>query len=123
MNDADLRAIGERRRLIFSNVANGVHDENIMAAFKVSREEVLREAAFVARKIREYRFRRGLPPIDCDTPTEIRFNRLALLETLSKIGNMSLSSSFIIPNVKIQKLDSMSVMDEATHRLRNSHNG
>ena len=122
MDDADRRALGEKRKLIFSNVANGVPDENIMAAFKISREELLRETDFVTRKIREYRFRRGLPPLPCDTLAEIRYNHLALLETVSKLGPMALSSSLIIPNVKVQKLDHPSMIDEASHRMRNSNN-
>ncbi len=109
--------VGERRKLIFANVANGVEYEDIMAAFQMSRLEVDQDVQFVAKKIREYRFRRGLPPLFCDTVPDIRYNRLALLDTLKKLGPKYLSSDLVLPKISIQKLDNPGMAAEAAHRI------
>ncbi len=111
--------VGDRRKLIFVNVANGVEYEDIMVAFQMSRLEVNQDVQFVAKKIREYRFRRGLPPLFCDTVPDIRYNRLALLDTLGKLGPRYLSSDLILPKISIQKLDSPSMVSEASQRISN----
>ena len=118
MAEDDLRRLGERRKLIFQNVANGVQVEDIMAAFSASREDIDRAVAFVAKKVKEYRFRRAAPPIPCDTVADIRWNRLALLETISKLGPMWLSSELLLPKVTTQKLDHPSMLTEATERMK-----
>lgn len=114
----DRQRLGEERRLIFQNVANGVPMEKIKAAFRRSEEEVWREVAFVGRKIREFRFRRRLPPIECMGEKAIRFNRKALLETLEKLGPGYLSSELLLPKIEIQKLDSPGIVREAAQRVR-----
>ncbi len=98
----DLHARAEERRAIFTNYANGVSLEKIRSAFLRTDEEILREVAFVTSKIREYRFRRDLPPLPCGDEKDIRWNRLALLENLGKLGPKYLASELIIPNVAIQ---------------------
>lgn len=113
----DLHKLGEERRLIFENVANDVPIEQIMVAFRRSREEIDREVAFVGRKLREYRFRRRLPPLDCETQRDIRWNRRALLENVAKLGPEYLSSELIIPRIGVQKIDSPAVMREAAHKV------
>ena len=112
----ELERLGNERRLIFENAANGVPSEKIMAAFRRSEAEVEREIAFVGKKIREYRFKRHLPPLPCQTMTEIRWNRTALLETLGKLGPRYLSSSLELPQIYVGPLDDMHVIREAAHR-------
>lgn len=112
----DLERLGEERRLIFENVANGVPTEQIMAAFHRSEADVMREVAFVAKKLREYRFKRHLPPLACETVREIRINRLALLETVGKLGPRYLSSSLELPTIYVGNLADRDVRAEAQHR-------
>lgn len=116
MTEAERLALGERRKSIFVNVANGVPKEGIMAAFKLSREEVDREVAFVAKKVREYRFQRREPPVECESELDIRFNRIVLLQTLHKLGPLYLSSELLLPKVHIQKIDSPGALKEAAAR-------
>lgn len=120
-------SVGERRKLIFENYANGVDIPEIMLAFYMSRAEVEAAILFVAKKIKEYRFRRcvegsqhAAPPIPCETMTDIRNNRRALLLTLEKLGPQYLSSELILPKITIQKVDHPAMLREATDRLRNS---
>jgi len=109
--------LGEERRLIFENVANGVPMEKIKAAFRRSEEEVWREVEFVGRKIREYRFRRHLPPLQCQGIKAIRWNRRALLETLRKLGPDYLSSQLVIPKIGVHEIDSPEAVRETAHRI------
>lgn len=97
---------GERRRMVFENVANGVPMDQVRSAFKLSQTEIDKDLRFVARKIREYRFRRRMPPLACDGVHDIRWNRVALLETLAKLGPEYLESDLIIPKIEIQSLSS-----------------
>lgn len=101
----DLERLGEQRRLIFVNLANGVPIEQVMAAFHRSEAEVLREMEFVGKKLREYRFKRHLPPLACETLRDIRFNRRALLECIVKLGPRYLSSSLELPHIFVETLD------------------
>ena len=107
---------GEERRLIFTNIANGVLMEKVMAAFSRSEKEVWDEVEFVGRKIREYRFRRHLPPLEHQGIRAIRLNRKALLETLSKLGPEYMISDLILPNITVQNLDSPGMIKETAER-------
>lgn len=111
-------ALGAERKLIFENVASGVPMPDIMAAFSRSEAEVLREVAFVGRKIREYRFRRHMPPLACEQLFDIRWNRRALLDTLRKLGPKYLSTELIIPNVGIQGIATVQDFKEAARETR-----
>ena len=113
---APLRELGERRRMIFSNVANGVPRETIMRTFALSALEVDREVAYVARKIGEYRFERRLPPVACGDDREIRFNRKVLAECLEKLGPLYLGSQFIMSKITVHAVDDMSQAREAAQR-------
>lgn len=116
MTEAERLKLGEERRLIFENVANCVPIEQIMTAFRRSKEEVEREIAFVAKKIREYRFRRRMPPLECDDVRSIMWNRRALLENIAKLGPDYLSSDLLIPRITIQRANSASDIREVAHR-------
>lgn len=107
---------GEERRLIFQNVANGVPMEKIKAAFLRSEDEVWREVEFVARKIREARFRAQMPPLECQGIKAIRWNRRALLDTLRQLSAEYLSSDLLIPKIGIQTIDSPQGLREAVQR-------
>lgn len=120
MEESERLALGADRKLIFANVANGVPIEDIMATFHRSSDEIDREVAFVARKIKEYRFRQRIPPLACDTLKDIRFNRLALLDTLRKLGPNYLSSELLIAKIQIQSLDQPAMLREAAQRMQES---
>lgn len=114
---------GQERRLIFENVANGVPIEKIMAAFSRSREEVNRDVEFVGRKIREARFRTQMPPLDCQGPKAIRWNRRPLLDTLRQLTDEYLSADLLIPRIGIQEIDGPGILREAAHRVKARFNG
>lgn len=117
MTVADLQKLGEARRLIFENVANGVPVEQVCAAFRRSPTEVERELQFVARKIREARFRTRMPPIACDDVKDVRFHRRPLLETLRQLGDDYLASDLLLPKIGVQALDSPRVLGEAARHV------
>ncbi len=117
--------LGEERRLIFENYCNGVGIEALTATFRRGAAEIEREIFFVAKKIREYRFRRcaggsehASPPVACDTLIDIRLNRLAMFDTLRKLGDLYLSSELLLPRIGIQKVDHPAALSEAVHRIR-----
>lgn len=116
--------LGEERRLIFENYANGVDIENLKAPFKRSAAEIEREIFFVARKLKEYRFRRmaegskfAQGAVGCDTLLEIRMNRMALFDTLRKVGNRYLSSELLLPKIAIQTVSDPRDAWEAKRRV------
>lgn len=119
----DVRRRGQERRLIFSNVANGVPVEKVMAAFRRSEAEVDRELEFVGRKIREARFRTRMPPIEAQGIRAIRFNRRALLDTLRQLTDEYLASDLVLPKIGVQEVDSASILQEAAHAVRARFNG
>jgi hypothetical protein len=122
--------LGEERRLVFTNVANGVPIQQVMSAFRKSEKEVMDDVRFVAKKITEYRFSRRakptekeplgrpcpLPPLGCSTLAEITWNRLALLETLGRLSDIYLGTSLVIGKIYIGALDDPHVMQEAKGR-------
>src|SRR6185295_8710864 len=77
---------GERRKLVFINLANGASPESIMSALKMSRAEVERDFQFVAKKIRAYRFARGMPFTPCTSVAEARANKAILLHTVERLN-------------------------------------
>lgn len=77
---------GERRKLVFHNLALGHPVPTVMAALKLSEKEVLADFDFVARKIRSYRFERDMPPLDVSTIDKARNNRVAALFTLTRMN-------------------------------------
>ena len=118
-------SLGHTRRLIFTNYANGVDIEAMKAPFRRSAVEIEREIFFVAKKIKEYRFRRcadgspyAAPPVACDTLVDIRLNRLALFDTLRKLGNGHLASELLLPRIALQKVDSVEAVRDVSHRVR-----
>ncbi len=118
-------SLGLERRLIFENYANGVDIEVLKGAFRRSAHEIEAEILFVAKKIKEYRFRRiadasphAAAPVACDTLIDVRVHRLALFDTLRKLGNRYLSSELLLPKIHVQTLDHPAMLAEATHRMR-----
>lgn len=117
MTEAERQRLGADRRLIFENVANGVPMDQVRSAFKRSQTEIDRELAFVARKIREARFRTRMPPLACDDLGDIRWNRLALLETLRQLSDTYLSSELLLPRIGVENLNSPGALRDAARRV------
>jgi len=120
-------ALGEERRCMFENYCHGVDIEQMKAPFQRSAKEIEEDILFVGRKLLEYRFRRTAdgsrhmaPPVACSTLLDIRLNARALLGTLSKCGNLYLSSSLILGRVHIQRPKTQSDIDEIDHRMQTS---
>lgn len=77
---------GERRRLVFTNLANGLSVEAVMVALHMSEAEVLADFEFVSKKIRSYRFERIMPLIPLGTIAAARANRVEALYTMSRLN-------------------------------------
>ncbi len=118
MSGPDGPALGQQRRLVFENVCNGVPVPAIMQTFKMSQFEVEQAVAFVAKKIKEYRFRRHMPPLECDNDFDRRWNRRALLETLRKLGDTYLSSALLLPKVEVQRITTPEELRRAGRQVR-----
>lgn len=124
MDEVDEK-LGEERRLIFENYANGVDIEQLKTPFKRSAAEIEAEIYFVAKKLREYRFRRmaegskfAQGAVPCDTLIDIRIHRMALFDTLRKVGNRYLSSPLLLPKVQVQAMNHPSMVREAAQRVK-----
>jgi hypothetical protein len=125
----EVEKTGERRRLVFSNIANGVPLTSVMAVFKMSELEVTNDLKFVLRKIMEYRYAMTVnggsktspfvaPIIPADSHADILVHGKSMLVTLTKLGNQTLGSDiFIYKPIKSQKLDHPSVIGEMSHRV------
>jgi hypothetical protein len=111
-----IEQLGEERRLIFVNVANGVPIQQVMSAFRKSEKEVMDDVRFIGRKIAEYRFRGRLPPLSCSTLHDISWHRRALLETLERLSDRFLGSQLTLPNIHVEKLDHPSITREVAAR-------
>lgn len=77
---------GERRRLVFTNLVNGLGAAAIMSAFHMSDAEVWADFEFCISKIRDYRFKRAQNLIPCATVAEARANRGEVLYTLARLN-------------------------------------
>lgn len=77
---------GERRRLVFTNLANGVPVHRIMEAFQLSERDVMADFEFVAQKWRSYRFERIMSPIPCDTIAQLQANKVEAIYALSRLN-------------------------------------
>lgn len=77
---------GERRKLTFANLLNGVPVGQIMVAFGMSEKEVMDDFRFVAAKIRSYRFERGMPLFPTATIAECREAKVELLYALQRVN-------------------------------------
>lgn len=77
---------GERRRLVFTNLANGLPVQRVMEAFQLSERDVMADFEFVCTKIRSYRFERVMPLVPCDSISAVRQNQAEVLHTLTKLN-------------------------------------
>ena len=77
---------GERRKLVFTNLLNGVPMAAIKEAFHLSEAEVMADFHFAIAKVRSYRFERALPVIDCDTLSKAQANREMLLHNITRLN-------------------------------------
>jgi len=110
--------VGLRRQLVFENAVIGVPIADIMAAFSLSELEVQQDIAFVRRKLTEYRFRRAMPPLACETAFDIALNRRPLLDTLRKLGEKYLSSDLLIPRIGVHKVSSPADLRDAGRKVQ-----
>jgi hypothetical protein len=93
MTDQERMTLAADRKLIFTNLANSVPMRQVMAAFGRSEKEVMAEFEFVAKKIRSYRFERGMPFAACMTIRDAQKNAALLLHTLERL-NLSTEPKF-----------------------------
>lgn len=132
--------LGQERRLIFENFANGIEIEALAEPYRRSPDEVRKDIGLVARKIAEYRHRRCLqpagirkdpltgrnvggnvpaeqgllPPIPCGTEEEIRLNSNALLWALQFLTDENLSTEHLhIPTLTTHRVENMAHVLEA----------
>lgn len=87
ISDAEIKARRlDVRRMVFSNLAKGVPVKHVMEHYKLSEKEVMDIFAFVAKKIRSYRFERAEPFANCDTIQAAMKNAAIVLLTLDKLN-------------------------------------
>ncbi len=120
ITDDERRALGQTRRLVFQNIANGLPDEQIRDGLKLSQLEVDQARRFVAKKIVQYLVQRRQPPIACDDVKAIRWNRKPLLGVLAKIGNLDLSTELIL-KIDVQELDHPEMIEGAKHKMQKAY--
>lgn len=121
MTEEERRRLGQMRRMVFQNLANGVSPEKVGEALRLSALEVEQAQTFVSRKIVEYLTLRRQPPLPCTNLKEIRWNRRALLGVLAKIGDVDLSSQLILSKVLVQDLDHPSMIEGARARMNEAY--
>ena len=68
----------EERKLIFTNIANGVPIAKIMEAFHKSEKEIMDIFHLVIRKINSYCASNDCPFVECGTIGDVRRNRFRL---------------------------------------------
>lgn len=115
--EAERRALGESRRLVFHNVANGLPVERIKEDLGLSELEIEQARKFVARKITQYLVLRRQAPVACDSLPAIRFNRKRLLVILARIGDLDLSTDLILSKMIVQALDHPEMLEGASRRM------
>lgn len=118
MTEDERRALGQTRRLVFQNLANGVLTEQIRQQMHLSDLEIEQATAFVCRKITEYLVLRRQPPIPCQTMSDIRWNRVALQATLARIGDIDLSTDLILSRITVQAMDHPEMIEGASRRMQ-----
>ncbi len=117
MTEAERRALGQTRRLVFQNIANGVPAEQVREALRLSDLEIEQALGHVRRKIIEHLTLRRQAPILCSDVRAMRLNRKTLLGVLARIGDLDLSSPLLLARVTIQALDHPEMIEGATHRM------
>jgi hypothetical protein len=121
MTEDERRALGQGRRLVFQNLANGVPEDRLREDLHLSQLELDQARRFVARKITEYLVLRRQAPVPCDDVRAIRWNRRQLLAVLARIGNLDLGTDLILAKVTIQALDHPEMIAGARHRMAEAH--
>jgi hypothetical protein len=121
MTEAERRALGQSRRLVFQNIANGVPTEQVRLAMKLSDLELDQALNFVRRKITEHLVLRRQAPIACHDVRAMRFNRRALLGVLARIGDLDLSTELLLARVTVQALDHPEMIQGAQHRMSKAY--
>lgn len=95
---------GERRKLVFTNLCNGVSVPRVMEAMRLSEKEVMDDFKFVITKIRSYRFERSQPLIACGSVEDARTNRVQLLQTMIRCN---LNTQAVYSRVETLPLENM----------------
>jgi hypothetical protein len=121
MTEAERRALGQTRRLVFQNIANGVPPERLRAAMQLSELEVDQALRFVRRKITEYLVLRRQAPIACDDVRAMRRNRRTLLGVLARIGDLDLSTELLLTKITTQPLDHPEMLEGAKRRMSEAY--
>jgi len=79
--------LAEERKLIFTNLLNGVPVANVAQAFhRATEAAVMDDFKYVALKIKGYMFARAMPFIPLDTVAEAMQNKFQVLDILAKVN-------------------------------------
>ena len=79
--------LATERKLIFTNLLNGVPIEQVAQNFhRQTEKEVMEDFRFVVLKIKCYAFQRVMPYIPMETVAEARTNKLQLLALVEKLN-------------------------------------
>lgn len=77
---------GERRKLVFTNLLNGLPVASITATFHLSEAEVMADFKFVMQKLRSYRFERAMVPVEGETIQLAIHHKVEHLYTLTRLN-------------------------------------
>lgn len=86
MNSEEAKRVADERRLIVENLVNGVEPNEVARAFRRSRDDVMRDFDFAARKIKSYCFERRLPAFLVSTLGQARQQKQVFLHFLDRIS-------------------------------------
>lgn len=121
MTEDERRALGQTRRLVFQNIANGVPGERVMVDLRLSQLEIDQAIRFVCKKLTEHLVLRRQPPIACHDEASIRWNRRQLLAVLARIGDIDLSTDLILSKVTVQSLDHPEMVEGVGRRMAEAY--
>jgi hypothetical protein len=119
--EQDRRALGARRRLVFQNIANGVHRGQIRESLRLSDLEIDQARDFVLKKITEHLLLRRQPALPAQTEPDIRWYRIDLLAVLSRIGDLDLGTSLILTKMLVQPMDHPEMIEGASRRMQEAY--
>lgn len=100
------KRLAEIKRLVFSNLVNGVPAAVIAEAFRLSVDDVQREFLDVLHKIKCYMRDRNIVGFDqLEALAHAQRDKVVVLHALSRLGPVYLTSPAKYKRIRVQRLD------------------
>lgn len=107
------RRAAETKRLVFSNLVNGVPPHVVAETFRLSTDEVQREFIDVLHKVKCYMRDRDIVGFDqIEALAHARRDRVLVLHALSRLGPVYLTSPPKYKRITVQTIDEAFVRKE-----------